>query len=142
MEKIKNFSEFVNSETLNEKTSMKENYDMLYEMAAIGNINSNLCIYVRMNDPGKIPHFHIVDQSTLGKVFHTCVKIKVAEYFHHTGKEGVLNSIQRKDLIKFLKGKDKWGESNWKVLIKEWDRNNSDVEIDINTPMPDYTKLI
>ncbi len=118
------------------------NERMLTEMAAIGNINSKLCIYVRMNDPGKIPHFHIVDQSTLGSVFHTCVKIKVAEYFHHTGKEDVLNSSQRRDLVKFLNGKDKWGESNWKVLIKEWDRNNSDVEIDINTPMPDYTKLI
>ena len=68
------------------------NERMLTEMAAIGNINSKLCIYVRMNDPGKIPHFHIVDQSTLGLVFHTCVKIKVAEYFHHTGKEDVLNS--------------------------------------------------
>lgn len=33
MEKIKNFKEFVNSETLNEKTSMEESYDMLCEMA-------------------------------------------------------------------------------------------------------------
>ena len=36
MGKIKNFNEFVNGETLNEKTSMEESYDMLYEMASVG----------------------------------------------------------------------------------------------------------
>lgn len=39
MEKIKNFNEFVNSKTLNEKTPTKEWDDMLLEMAQIGNIN-------------------------------------------------------------------------------------------------------
>ena len=121
--------------------SSMNNERMLMEMALVGNINSKLCVLVRTNDTGKIPHFHIVDQSTLGSVFNTCLKIKVAEYFHHTGKEDVLNFSQRNDLVKFLKGKDKWGENNWELLIKEWDRNNPDIEIDINTPMPDYRNL-
>ena len=42
MEKIKNFKEFMNSETLNEKTSMEKSYDMLLEMARINTDESNL----------------------------------------------------------------------------------------------------
>ena len=63
---------------------------MLLEMASIGNIDNTLCVVIRMNDTGNIPHFHIMDKSTLGKKFHTCVKIETPEYFHHTGKVDVL----------------------------------------------------
>ena len=77
MEKIKNFNEFVNDEILIEKTPKKEWDDMLLEMAQIGNINKTLVIYVRSNDPGNIPHFHIVDKTTLGDKFHTCIKKQV-----------------------------------------------------------------
>ena len=41
---------------------------------------------------GYIPYFHIKDTISNGKKFHTCVKIEKPEYFHHTGKERVLNS--------------------------------------------------
>ena len=140
MEKIKNFKEFVNSETLNEKTSMKNSCDMLLEMAQIGTFNK-YTIIVWTNDPGNIPHFHIVDTSTRGEKFHTCIQIEKPEYFHHTGKEDILSSKERKQLVDFLNKNDKWGEQNWIVLLKEWERNNSNISIDINQPIPDYTNL-
>ena len=41
--------------------SSMNNERMLMEMALVGNINSKLCVLVRTNDTGKIPHFHIWD---------------------------------------------------------------------------------
>lgn len=114
---------------------------MVLEMARVGYLDSELEIYVHTNDPGNIPHFHVRDVETRGSKFHTCIEIKTNKYFHHTGKEDVLNSHQRKELHKFLKSKDKYGEENWIVLIKEWNRNNSDMEIDIKQKMPDYKNL-
>lgn len=114
---------------------------MLMEMASIGDIDSKLTIIIRMNDPGNIPHFHIVDKTTLGSKFHTCIKIETAEYFHHTGKEDTLNSKQRKMLVNYLSSKNRRGDLNWEYLVTTWNYNNSSVLVDENIPMPDYTKL-
>lgn len=116
--------------------------DMILEMARVGYLNTKLEIYVHTNDPGNIPHFHIRDVKTRGNEFHTCVEIKTNRYFHHTGKEGVLNGKERKALYDFLNSNDKYGESNWKVLIKEWNRNNSDMEISIDLKLPDYRTIL
>ena len=43
--------------------------------------------------------------------------------------------------MKFLNSNDKWGEQNWVVLLKEWERNNSNISIDIKQPIPDYTNI-
>lgn len=113
----------------------------IMEMASIGDIDSQLTIIIRMNDPGNIPHFHIVDKTTLGSKFHTCVKIELAEYFHHTGKEDTLNSKQRKLLVNYLSSTNRRGLSNWEYLVTTWNYNNSNMNIDEDLPMPDYTKL-
>ena len=86
---------------LKEHLEMELTDKMLMEMASIGDLDNKLTIIIRMNDPGNIPHFHIVDKQTLGNKFHTCIKIETAEYFHHTGKEDVLNSKQRKLLVNY-----------------------------------------
>ena len=101
----------------------------------------DLELYVRTDDAGKIPHFHICDATTKGQKFHTCVKLNAPEYFHHTGKEDVLNSKQRKELVKFLAQKNKRGLTNWEMMLILWNMNNSDVYIDDTAPMPDYLLL-
>ena len=141
MKNIKNFNEFVNSKTLNEKTPTKEWDDMLLEMAQIGNINKTLVIYVRSNDPGNIPHFHIVDKTTLGDKFHTCIKIEISEYFHHEGKTDTLNSKQRKSLVDFLNKPFDEDTSNWEYLIMTWNINCSGKRLSKKMSIPDYTKL-
>ena len=140
MEKIKNFNEFVNNKTLNEKTPTKEWDNMLLEMAQIGTFNK-YTIIVWTNDSGNIPHFHIVDSSTRGEEFHTCIKIEKPEYFHHSGKEGVLNSKQRKSLVDFLKNTFDEDTSNWEYLIMTWNANNSNKKLSKKMPMPDYTNI-
>ena len=113
----------------------------LMEMANVGDINSKLVAIIRMNDPGNIPYFHIVDKTTLGRDFHTCIKIESAEYFHHEGKEDILNSKQRKNLNDFLKKDNEIGVSNWKYLVTTWNINNSNKKVNKDIVQPDYTKL-
>ena len=147
MENIKKFKKFIDD--MNEKSSyVTEENDMLFEMARVGFISKSpvLEIYIHTDDPGNIPHFHIRDYKKIGKSgeeFHTCVEFKSNKYFHHTGKEDVLNNRQRKLLCDFLrKTEPDEIESNWTILIKEWNRNNSNAKIPTNLPMPDYTTII
>lgn len=114
----------------------------LIEMAKIGEIK-NYTIIVWTNDSGNIPHFHIVDSNTLGNQFHTCIQIERPEYFHHTGKEDVLNSKERKELVRFFQSSDpdKMFNTNWDVLLYEWNKNNNRKKISKDVEMPDYLLL-
>ena len=127
--------------SLREHINLQFDDHSINEIAQIGIMDNKFVIVVWTNDPGNIPHFHIIDKATRGSEFHTCVKIESPEYFEHTGKEDKLNSKQRKALIDFFNSADKWGENNWIVLLKEWERNNSNYEIGLDVKMPDYTKL-
>lgn len=95
----------------------KEQY--MLEMARVGFTDDDYEIYIHTDDPGKIPHFHYWDAKTKGDKFHTCVRIDKPEYFHHTGKENILNSKQKKELVDFLQKscKDKRFINNWELLI-------------------------
>lgn len=48
----------------------------LNEMAAIGDMSSKYQVWIRNNDPGKIPHFHILDTKTLGCEFNCAVSLR------------------------------------------------------------------
>lgn len=99
-------------------------------------------ILVCTNDQGNIPHFHIVDNTTRGTIFHTCIQIEKPEYFYYTGKQDTLNSLERKQLVQFLREPDKDGvfNTNWHLLLYKWNKNNNR-KIDKNLIMPHYTKL-
>lgn len=119
------------------------------EMARIGFLTKTTpCqyeIYVVTDDPGKIPHFHIRDYKKGGRSrneFHTCIDLTQAKYFHHPGKQDELNRKQLKELVDFLmskyKGRD---ETNWQHIIDVWNDNNSDVELDIHSKIPNYVDI-
>ncbi|MBR1962255.1 MAG: hypothetical protein IKA26_04795, partial [Alistipes sp.] len=54
------------------KSNSNQATNELLEMAKVGPLNDKLVIYIWTNDGGNIPHFHIVDKSTMGNEFHTC----------------------------------------------------------------------
>ena len=126
-----------------ELNKVDEQEQILNEMARVGFMGA-LEIWIRTDDPGNIPHFHIWDKNSKGQSFHTCVKIEKAEYFHHTGKEGILNTAQRKDLCEFLKSqcaKNIRYKTNWEYLVSMWNDNNPNAILSENIEMPDYTQL-
>lgn len=119
----------------------------LDEMALkIGNIDKYL-IYVNSDDSGNIPHFHMVDSNSRGtnkKGFHTCIEIKNAKYFHHNGKEDVLDTKLRKQLQTFLQEpfriKD-YNRTNWEFIRDIWNLNNSNMNVPEDCKMPNYLEL-
>ena len=120
-----------------------EKYPYL-EMARVGITEDNMDIIIRTDDPGKLPHFHIVDRNSLDKRNNEgCIRIDKAEYSSHGSKTMTLNSNQRKELVKFLKEKPKNGltDTNWRYIVALWNDNNSDVILPVDLEMPDYTQL-
>ena len=118
------------------------NEELLQEMARIGYLDGYE-IYIHTDDSGNIPHFHIWDRNSKGEKFHTCIQIKEPKYFHHTGKENILNSKQKKDLYNLLQlpYRKNINITLWQHLIMSWNDNNSNILVDENQEMPDYTKL-
>jgi hypothetical protein len=92
---------------------------------------------------GSVAHFHLLKGNPDSPSWQTCIKIRTAEYFHHTGKEEILNSGERKEMIDFLNKPNRYisSVSNWQYLVAQWSSNNPRWEIDANTPMPDYLLL-
>ena len=117
--------------------------ELLLEMARVG-FFSDFEVWIRTDDPGNIPHFHVWDKNSKGGLFHTCVKILSPEYFHHTGKEDIFNSHQKDELMDFLKDKpkkSKWHPTNWDFILTLWNANNSKTEVPEDLEIPDYTQL-
>ena len=139
-------------------TIIKDNYRMhgnkvvllgwQQNQSKLNNISASTSEYMLLNLKFKkvfskdIP-FIIVDENTLGQQFHCCVRIDCAQYFKHTGKEDTLKSKQRKELIKFLRSpsEDEPEKLNWKVVLVEWNRNNSTKKVPLDLEMPNYLEL-
>ena len=128
-----------------EKEMVKLDRQPVMEMAKIGTFGTkvgetgNYVVWIYDEEGDGIPHFHIVNRE---KNFSCCVKILECDYFKHSGKDDILNSKLRKNLVAFLTSKHKYlPVTNWDYLCAAWNDNNSNYEIPIPTKMPDYTKL-
>ncbi len=92
---------------------------ILVERTQIG-IFCRLSIYV-FGFESPVPHFHILKGDPKQPAWETCIKIKQAEYYHHSGKEGVLNKKQKKALVTFLKKmRGDLNVDNWKCIVSVW----------------------
>lgn len=123
---------------------MAESPSLLLEMARIGYFGNRFEVYVNTDDPGSIPHFHVRDRATRGQEFHTCIRIDSNRYFHHTGKEDILNAKERKQLVEFLQRAPEDAEelgTNWRNLLVQWNANNSDSKVSKTLEMPDYMNI-
>lgn len=101
-------------------------------------------VFVNGGD-GNVPHMHIWDDDTNGHQFHTCVCLKEIKYFHHDGKESVLDKKQKESLVEFLKSacvKNKRYKTNWEYTLSMWNDNNTDKpQVDETSDVLDYTTL-
>lgn len=133
------------------KQVITEKRSLLAEMARIGFIGKKgeLEVYIRTNDPGNIPHFHVRDTSTMGTEFETCVRIQTNAFFLYGRYKDTLNSAERKALAEFMEAPDVDGHfsSNYSATIYEWNKNNSNVKIQIqhdengNEIIPNYRTI-
>lgn len=127
--------------------SIDEINPCLLKMAEIGKFRAkkaNFILYIWSRDDGYIPHIHIGDADTYPKCekFQCCLKLEVPEYFPHSGKySDTFNVPQLDSLIEFLHSNDEDGDPVWKYILKTWNKNNSNVKIPLDTPIPDYSVL-
>ena len=133
---MKRFSEFLNES------------ELLTEMARVGFLDElEICVYT--DDPGNIPHVHIRDVATRGKLFDACVKLEYPEYFDHGCHTDTLNAKQKRQLDEFMNAVPAKGvfKTNYEKAVYMWNDNNSakDVEFeyydDGRVIVPDYTTL-
>ena len=126
-----------------------EDSGMLLEMARVGYMGKKgeFEVYVRTDDPGNIPHFHLRDSATQGREFETCIELKKNKYFLHGGYTGVLNSSQRKCLADFMESPNQFFGNNYGATVYAWNTNNSSENIEIEKDghgaiiMPDYRTI-
>lgn len=128
-----------------------EDVYQLNEMAQIGLFDQYL-LYVygeakhssAYGREGPVAHFHLLKGNPDSPRWETCIKLSSAEYFHHDGKEGILNSKQKKQLIEFLNtaNEDLPQITNWQSVVVAWNQNNPRWRIDRDTPLPDYSLLL
>lgn len=120
----------------------------LDEMARVG-ISDGLIVLVWTDDPGYIPHVHVIDASTKGKRLNTCVRLDKSAYFKHGSHTDTLNSAQRKEFDDFMNSKPKNGRfgSNYEYACVLWNDNNSSVELELplddngNVVVPNYRDI-
>lgn len=120
----------------------------ILEMARVGYFpigTKSMEIYIHTDDPGKIPHFHIRKRGDRGFEWETCIRFDSAEYFLHGHyKDKLPNKKIARELDKALRTidiRDRNKNTYWEECIDEWNRNNSDIMLDLNIKQPDYTKL-
>lgn len=104
--------------------------------------NGELELYIRTDDAGFIPHFHIRDAATQGERLNTCIEISTNKYFLHGGYSDTLNTKQRKALAEFMESScDEHFENNYEKVVYEWNSNNSSMNVVYNGSIPNYREI-
>ena len=132
---MKRFSEFITES------------ELLTEMARVG-FMSDLQVIVYTDDPGNVPHVHILDKEIPHR-FDCCVKLEYPEYFDHGSHNDHLNASGRHRLNDFMnsKCKDSRYENNYDLAVSMWNLNNSDKTVELERYedgriiVPDYSTL-
>lgn len=120
----------------------------LDEMARVGKTDE-LIVWVWTDDPGYIPHVHIIDADTKGKRLNACIRLDKSAYFKHGNHTGTLNSAQRKEFNELMHAKPRNGKfaNNYEYACVLWNDNNSSVELEVpmdvngNVIVPDYRDI-
>jgi hypothetical protein len=121
----------------------------IFGISHIGTIqdqNTQLAVFVCTDDI-VVPHFHIRNKADwIDLSIGICITDPV--YFHHLGRERILNARQKQLLIDFLQSdSETFGfdpqlvRTNWDVIKVEWNRNNTSMNVPYDVEMPDYTLL-
>lgn len=123
--------------------------DQFDEIARVGFIgeHNELEVFVRTDDTGSVPHFHVRDHETKGEIFEACVELFANRYFHHEHLSDVLSSSQRTLLAEFMESPNDYFPSNYEATIYAWNANNETRKVEVmkdergNVIIPDYCSI-
>lgn len=127
------------------RRAVNEEIELITEYARVGFIGgkNNLEVYIHTDDPGYIPHMHIRDYATKGKVFDACVELGENKYFSHGSHKDKLNAKQRKDLADFMESPciNPKFSNNYELAVDMWNLNNSSQRVEFNGTVPNYRTI-
>lgn len=110
------------------------NREPLLEMARVGFVDGSLEVYVKTNDGGNIPHVHIRDTNTKGRLFETCVQLETNTYFLHGHIQQTLTRKQCRDFNAFMHEEINTRTFNgtmYEFAVFMWNCNNSNTNIEV-----------
>lgn len=121
---------------------------MINEMARVGFMD-NMDVVIYTDDPGYIPHVHVIDLGTRGYDFDACVMLEDNRYFTHGKHTDVFNSKQRKCFNDFMHEPCRLPQfrNNYELAVSMWNLNNSDSYVipktnrEGETIIPNYTTI-
>lgn len=124
------------------------NGHMINEMARVGYMG-DMDVVVYTDDPGYIPHVHVIDRATRGQEFDACVMLEDNRYFSHGNHTDIFNSKQRKTFDTFMHEpcRSPRYANNYELAVSMWNLNNSDTYIipktdsEGDTIIPDYLTI-
>lgn len=101
-------------------------------------------VQVGESEGDNIPHFHLDNKEQGNKQKKTAIRLDMPSYFLHGDKKYILNSKERKELVKWLNEKpasglllDKNGnypKTNWQALVNIWNIYYPQATITCNIP--------
>lgn len=121
---------------------------VLNEMARVG-LMGEYDIVVHTDDPGFVPHFHVIDKATRGFEFDCCVMLEDNKYFSHGSHQDTLDRTTRDRLYAFMlePHRNVHYRNNYEYAVNLWNDNNSSSYVQIKEDengdviVPDYRHL-
>lgn len=105
---------------------------VLEEYARVG-IMDGVELLVYTDDSGYIPHLHLRDYSTKGKVFDCCVRLDTNQYFSHGRHKDRMNAKECREFDEFMRAPSAIPNfsTNYECAVNMWNLNNSKTRIDL-----------
>lgn len=117
------------------------------DMSRIGAFGS-FYVVVYTDDPGTMPHVHVIDSATRGYIFDAGIRLDFADYDWHSGRLHALSPNDLNGFIEFMHepSRNIHYRNNYEAAVNYWNDNNSPSGIQFSDGpevlMPKYSKLM
>ena len=129
---------------------LDETRGRLDEMARVSKFLDNYDIVIRTDDPGYIPHVHIIDLPTRGRDFDCCVQLETNKYFQHGTHQDIMPAKWCKEFYDIMcqPHRNIHVRNVYEYAVNLWNDNNSSSYVQIkedangNVIVPDYRHIL
>lgn len=105
-----------------------------------------LIIAIDKDDESHVPHFHVFKSENDFRLWENSISLAITDnkYYHHESHNSTLNESELDAVLRCFgqeTSANPFSENVWQYLIYYWNIFNEGYDIDINTPIPDYSRL-
>lgn len=105
-----------------------------------------LIIAIDKDDESHVPHFHVFKSENDFKLWENSISLAITDnkYYHHESHNNTLDESELDAVLRCFgqeTSASPFSENVWQYLIYYWNMFNEGYDIDINTPIPNYSRL-